>query len=156
MKKIELVGKYGTGKFALVEDEDYKLVNKYRWRINAYGYAETKVKKKSIYMHRLIMNAEKGMEVDHINHEKLDNQKTNLRLCTHQQNQHNLKPQKNGSSQYKGVRWHKGNKSWQSKISYDGKTYYLGYFPTEAQAAHAYNLKATELFGEFAFLNEIN
>lgn len=156
MKKIELVGKYGTGKFALVDDDDYEKLNQYKWHVYKIGYIYARVSKKYTYMHRLIMNAPKGIEVDHINHDKFDNQKSNLRLCTRQQNIHNKKPNKNKTSKYKGVRWHKGNKSWQSKISYDGKRYYLGYFNTEAEAAHAYNIKATELFGEFAFLNEIN
>ena len=156
MKKIQLHGKYGTGKFALVDDGDYELVNKYRWRINAYGYAETKVKTKSIYIHRIIMDAKKGMEVDHIHHDKLDNQKSNLRICTRQQNAHNQKPQQNGSSQYKGVCFHKSAQKWQAIIRFNGSKQYIGCYPTEAEAAHAYNIKATELFGEFAFLNEIN
>ena len=155
MKKIELHGKYGTGKFALVDDEDYELVNQYRWRINAYGYAETKVKKKSIYMHRLIMDAKKGKEVDHINHDKLDNQKSNLRICTRQQNGHNQRPQKNGSSQYKGVSYLKTSKKWQAQITHNNEKIYIGVYKTESQAALAYNAKAKNLFGKFALLNEI-
>jgi len=156
MKKIELHGKYGTGKFALVDDEDFEKLNQYKWHVYKIGYIYARVSKKYTYMHRLIMDARKGMEVDHINHDKLDNQKSNLRICTRQQNEHNQKPQKNGSSQYKGVCFHKSRNKWQAMIRFNGIKQYIGCYPTEAEAAHAYNLKATELFGEFAFLNEIN
>jgi len=154
MKKIELHGKYGTGKFALVDDEDYELVNKYRWTLHSRGYITVNINKNRVYMHRIIMNPKTGDVVDHINHDKLDNRKCNLRICTQSQNIMNSRKHKTGASEYKGVCFYKGK--WTARIVQLRKTFYLGYFPTEAQAAHAYNLKATELFGEFAFLNEIN
>lgn len=162
MKKIPLGGKYSESKFALVDDEDYEELVKHNWTLSNRGYAlrsaYNKGMSKTILMHRAVLNAKKGLIVDHINHDKLDNQKINLRLCTNSQNQQNSKSKKNSTSIYKGVSLERGKYRVCISFQKDGKTnrIHLGYFATEAEAAHAYNLKATELFGEFAFLNEIN
>jgi len=104
-------------------------------------------------MHREIMNAPKGLDVDHIDGNGLNNRKSNLRLCTHAENVHNSRPMRNGSSKYKGVCWHKTYKKWYSSIGKTGKRFYLGRFDNEIDAALAYDKKAKELFGEFAYLN---
>lgn len=157
MKKIALGGKFGKGKFALVDDEDYEKVIKFKWYLS-HGYVVYQhylcKDGKRIYswLHRLVMDAPKGMDVDHINRNKLDNRKQNLRICTHPQNLFNSKD-KGGSSQFKGVAWNKYHKKWQAYIGKDYKKYRLGYFNVEEDAAKAYDLKAKELFGEFAYLN---
>jgi len=104
-------------------------------------------------MHRLIMNAPEGLVVDHIDRNGLNNRKCNLRLCTKAQNVQNSRPRRNRSSKYKGVFWNKLNKKWSASIHKGDKRIYLGGFDDEIEAALAYDRKAAELFGEFAYLN---
>ena len=104
-------------------------------------------------MHRLIMDAQERQEIDHADGNGLNNQKDNLRFCTHSQNHMNRKPTK-GSSKYKGVSWHKAAKKWNARITLNKKTVSIGYFDSEIIAAKAYDEKAIELFGEFAKLNK--
>jgi hypothetical protein len=104
-------------------------------------------------MHRQIMNAPEGLLVDHIDGNGLNNQKNNLRLCSSAQNARNRRPTSKPYSKYKGVSWHKRNKKWEVRIAKSGKSTYLGTFEDELEAALAYDRKAEELFGEFAYLN---
>jgi len=92
-------------KFTLLDDEDFDEINKFKWQATKTGYATRNTKGKTIRIHRLVMNAPKGMMVDHIDHNTLNNQKSNLRICTHTQNQQNQKNRQHGrgSSKYKGV-----------------------------------------------------
>jgi len=144
------------GKFAIVDAEDYEELSRYKWHVNKGGrtdYAKSQKKGKAIKMHRLLMRAPKGLFVDHINHNGLDNRKSNLRLCTRIENLRNQLPRRGGASQYKGVGWHKKSKKFVARIYMEGKRMHLGYFDDEIEAAKAYDKKAKELFGEFAFLN---
>jgi hypothetical protein len=104
------------------------------------------------------MNAPDGIPIDHKNQNGLDNRMCNLRPITDSANSHNRKKQANTLSIYKGVYPKKHNKSnpYLARLTKDGKEYHLGYYNNELQAAYAYNLKAYELFGELALLNEIN
>ena len=139
-----------------IDDEDYEFVKGYTWYCDSNGYIRATVNQKTVLLHRLIMNAPKGMEIDHVNGDKVDDRKSNLRICTHQQNVHNTKPTLNPrTSCYKGVCWHKTTKKWQAYINFHRKKKYLGLFATEEESALAYNAKAEELFGEFAWLNVI-
>ena len=104
-------------------------------------------------MHRVIMNAPKGMLVDHIDGNGLNNRRSNLRLCTNKENARNARPSKGGSSRYKGVCWHKAKKKYDARIEVDGKRYCLGYFADEIEAAVTYDIKAMQLFGDFAYFN---
>ena len=100
------------------------------------------------------MDAPKDMQVDHIKHNRLDNRKNKLRLCTNAQNAYNSrKKQRKASSQYKGVSWCSHTKKWKSQLCYEGFNMYLGYFDSELAAARVYDNTAEELFGEFACLN---
>ena len=151
----------GWRKYALVDCEDYHKIQKYRWhRVmparNKVSYAQTYRNGKSAYMHRMIINAQKGYEVDHINGDGLDNRRKNLRQCKHIENLSNTRKRGQGSSKYKGVHFNKKNGNWLSAITFKGSTYHLGVFPTEQDAARAYNVKAKELQGEFAYLNKID
>jgi hypothetical protein len=138
-----------------VDDDDFERVSMHNWYFYGNGYLVTSIKGRNIRLHRFIMNAPMGMDVDHINGDSLNNSKTNLRICTHQENQMNQTPRKCGTSKYKGVHWGTRDKKWISKIMIDGNTINLGYFNNEIEAALAYNVKAQELFGEYARLNII-
>jgi hypothetical protein len=158
MKKIPLT----QGKVALVDDEDYERVSKFKWcavRIHGYFYAVRNVRvehgrrrQKRVIMHRFILGFPNSF-IDHINHKTLDNRRSNLRPCTLSQNQQNRLPQAGYSSVYKGVRWHKWGNSWCAQIKHNGKGFHLGCFRSEVQAAKAYDEAAKEKFGEFAYLN---
>ncbi len=149
------------GKCAIVDDGDYEWLCQYKWYAMRCGnvyYAGRNAKgknKKPIYMHREILNVPQGVETDHVNGDGLDNRERNMRICTKQENQFNMKSYKAGSSKYKGVCWHKRIEKWHAQIRHNGKRIYLGVFDKENDAANAYNVKATELFGEFARLNNI-
>lgn len=148
MREIPLT----RGFVALVDDADYEWINQCRWKINTYGYAFRQTKTETISMHRLIADTPKGMECDHINHEKLDNRRANLRNCTSKENCRNKK-QNIGTSAYKGVYFNKSRGKWRADIRIDYKLHYLGCFTSEIDAARAYDAAAREHFGEFAHLN---
>lgn len=142
MKKIPLHG----GKFALVDDEDYPIAMAYSWHVSCRGYAQHSPKPgASVFMHRFLIDAPEGKQVDHINGDKLDNRKSNLRLCTNQENcraRHKANP-----SGFRGVS--RKNKGWQASISDGKKHHYLGIYPTPELASAAYRGAAKVLFGEF-------
>lgn len=158
MREIKLT----KGKVTIVNNADYYWLNRWKWhavvcgRDNYYARRTVRLDGKNhyIYMHRLIMGMAEGdgKMVDHINHNGLDNRKSNLRLCNRSQNQHNSKARK-GTSKYKGVCWRRDEKKWEAKIWYKNKKYHLGYFFNEIDATKAYDKKAKELHKEFACLN---
>ena len=161
MKHIELT----KGKIAIVDDDDYEILSKWKWHICAAGYASRKQKsyevtttRKQIYMHRVINGTEDGFFTDHINGNKLDNRKENLRSVTTSENLRNKKMPKNNKTGFKGV-FNMGekymNRPWRAAIRIDGKTVFLGYFETSLHAAVAYDKSAKENFGEFARLNNV-
>ncbi len=160
MKQIPLT----QNKFALVDDEDYQELSLFKWcavrrRTTWYavrgGSRDESGKQKSFLMHRAILGLKKGdkLESDHRDHNGLNNRRSNLRLCTHSQNCMNRKLQKDVTSKYKGVCWNKKRNKWTAEIRKDGKKHYLGCFDSEIEAAKVYDKRATELFGEFAYLN---
>ncbi len=164
MKYIPLT----QGKFAIVDGENFNQLSKYKWHIvkarNTFYAARAinhktsngKYKCETIYMHRFILGAKKGQHTDHKNHNGLDNRCCNIRLCTHRQNQYNRKLIKiPTSSKYKGISWKKRDRKWEARIGFNYKTIFLGCYDNEIEAAKAYDKKAKELFGEFAYLNFI-
>lgn len=152
MKKITLT----QGKFALVDDEDFDKVSKYKWSLsgNKRKYAGSYYKSKWITMHRIIMNPTKDQHIDHIDGDVLNNQRYNLRLCTNQQNTFNSKSRP-GTSKFKGVSWTTREQKWRAVIMLDNKQTHIGYFDSELHAAKAYNKMALKYFGEFARLNGV-
>ena len=152
------------GRVAIVDDEDYERVSKYKWYAMNSGlkrrrverwYAEGSVNGTYTKLHRFIMGLAKSqkLNVDHINNDSLDCRKENLRLVTRQQNRFNSKTSKKG---YKGVfDSHRKNKRWIALIRFNKKAIYLGHHKTQEEAALAYNSKALELFGEYVRLNTI-
>lgn len=156
-KKIPLYGKYGEGKCVLVDDDDYEELSKFKWIVGTHGYAQRGFykngKTKIILMHRFIMKANKGDLIDHINRNKLDNRKENLRIANQAQNMRNCDLRVTNNSGYKGVHWSKLHKKWKAEITKDYKNYFIGLFESPEDAARAYDAKSVELFGEFARLN---
>lgn len=149
--------------YILVDDEDYEWLNQWKWSLLKSGYARRNiaiskngrvVRQKTILMHRQLLNAPKGMEVDHINHDKLDNRKANIRLATKQENAFN-RESINPTSGYKGVYWQSHTGNWRVIIVVDGKSKYYGGYKTKEEAAKVYNEAAKECHGKFAYLNEI-
>ena len=154
-KEIQLT----QNKVAFVDDADFEWLNQHKWCFNGrHAIREIRIggKKRKILMHRIIVSVPFGLEIDHINGNGCDNQRDNLRICTHQQNVRNCKKcTKDTSSKYKGVCWHKTNRKWQAYIGANKKVIYLGYFDIEDDAARAYNVAALHYFGEFAKPNFI-
>lgn len=154
MKEIQL----SKGKSTIVDDDDYEVLNQYKWYCS-HGYAvRDKIINKSrtsYRMHRVIMNCPENMQVDHINGNPLDNRKINLRICTKNQNNKNLKKPLTNKTGYKGVSYCKSRKKYCSYISINNKTKPLGRFDTAVEAAKAYNKAASEYYGEFANLNKL-
>ena len=91
--------------------------------------------------------------MDHKDRNSLNNHISNLRWCTKEENQHNRSKNKNGTSMYKGVSFHKPLNKWRAYIKHNVQRIHLGYFNDEADAGRAYDRKANELFREFANLN---
>lgn len=157
MNTINQEIKLTNNKVAFIDEEDYDKVSKLKWYCsNNDGklYAVNK-NKKVLYMHRLIMSAPDGYEVDHINGDGLDNRKVNLRLCSSSQNKYNQKLSSANTSGFKGVTWNKNKGKWQVQIGSRNKYKYLGLFEDKYNAAKAYNKEAVRLFGDFARVNII-
>lgn len=161
MKTIELT----QGKRALVDDEDYEYLNSFKWTFKA-GYALRVAypngryqRRQTIYMHREVMGLPvefDGREVDHKDHDGLNNTRENLRVATRQQNTQNRTKQTNpSSSTYKGVSFHKATGKWDARITVNKTLIRLGLFADETQAAAAYDKAATSYFGEFAQTNGV-
>lgn len=142
-------------KFAIVDDEDFEWLSIYNWSYSAKGYVHRRTRKnKMVYMHRQVMYALSGQMIDHINGEKWDNRKSNLRFCTHRENMRNKrKTSIEKTSIYKGVSWDKYAQKWSASIRVDGKNVHLGNHKEAAEAARQYDAAAKTHFGEFANTN---
>ncbi len=145
----------GDGKSVLVDAADFEWLSRYKWRTTGgtKGYVHTRIKGKSVYIHRLIMNPPPGKVVDHINGNVWDNRRRNLRVCTRAQNSRNSVGRSGTSSLFKGVTWDRRARKWVAIIVHGGKGLRLGSFDDEVEAARAYDRKARELFGAYAYLN---
>ena len=153
MKEIKLLNNKGI---TFIDDEDYKKVSKYKWGLSGKGYVSKSIKIgekwHSLYLHRFLLNTLN--EIDHIDRNPLNNQKENLRIVTRSQNNMNKCKQKGKwSSSFKRVSKVKNN--WTARTCLNEKFYCLGTFENEIDAAIAYNKKALELFGEYAYLNGV-
>jgi hypothetical protein len=159
METVEI--RLSNGMTAVVDLADYEIVKGYTWHWHKcrerYGRVVTTFKKEGktayVMMHRLILNAPKGVKVDHRDRNTLNNTRANLRLCTDSQNQCNQGPRSNTG--YKGVTRLKRaqRRPYQAVIAVNGKDHYLGCFYTAEDAALAYDIAAKRLHGEFAYLN---
>lgn len=165
MKVIQLT----QGMSTTVDDSDFDMVNQWKWyacgvgKAGQYFYAVRQMSRKEglksgrmmIYMHRVIMRAEIGQEVDHRSRNTLDNQKENLRVAVKFQNMANADLRVDNNSKFKGVSWHKKSNKWQAQIGCNGTRKHIGYFPDPVDAARAYDAAALIRFGEFAATNKM-
>lgn len=147
------------GKYALVDDADYPSVCPYRWNLARNGYVVSYRKvdgrKRTLFLHRVIMNAPSGLQVDHISRDKLDNRRHNLRFATRSQNQANKGRSINNSVGLKGVTL-EGSK-YRARIRFDRrKRLHLGSYDTAEQAARMYDAASRLLNAEFAGVNYPN
>jgi hypothetical protein len=143
------------GQFALVDDADYNQLIQFRWLYSPHGYAmRTYTKNKRRYfiqMHREIMNAQPGELVDHIDRDRLNNTRSNLRIVDRSQNMWNRNPNKTSAVAYKGVSKHV--RGYHARIRVRGQRIHLGYFDDPRLAAQVYDAAARFFFGEYAHIN---
>lgn len=159
--EVPVFNRSGIIGYMKVDLEDLELANSRKWYLNmkkyaSYGEGSVRLKTyRKIFFHRLVINVPNDLCVDHINRDTLDNRKINLRVVTSVQNQMNKRGYKNRSSRYKGVTWGKEAKKWEVRVMLKGKQHFVGRFNDELDAAKAYNDRARDLFGEFAYQNEV-
>ena len=147
------VGYTNSGVAFYFDDEDSELIRRHNWMLSKRGYITCKIDRKNICLHKLLINCDSGFEIDHISGNKLDNRKSNLRICTHQENLFNQRIRSTNKTGFSGVAWHDGAQKHEAYVHCGGKKHYLGLFEKAEDAAMARDGKARELFGEFANLN---
>jgi len=158
MKTIQLTN---SDQVVLVDDDLFDYLNQWRWQLHSQGYVSRSTKSNghitTFLMHRVIMKllCTDKIQVDHIDHNKLNNQRNNLRYATNQQNHGNTNKNTVRSSKYKGVHLERKTGKFIAQIRFNYRKQHIGTFITEIEAARAYNQKAIELFGEYARLNDV-
>lgn len=155
MKEIPLT----HGKIAFVDDEDFDLLDQFKWLAIRRGYTfyaarmiGPKGNRSTILMHRVVMRCGLGEEVDHRNRDGLNNTRENLRMATRSENMRNSRRRKDNVSGFKGVSFHRSTRKWQAHIMLNQKSIYLGIFTTPEEAHLAYCQAAESMHGEFARL----
>lgn len=145
-----------TGEAVLVDQTDFRRVAQHRWFFRG-GYAVgSRINGiKTLGMHRFILLAPSGVCVDHINGDRLDNRRENIRLCNYAQNSMNKKSSLTSLSKYKGVHFDIVRDKWRAQIYINGKNRHIGYFDDELSAAQSYNNRAIEEFGVWARTNHV-
>jgi hypothetical protein len=149
------------GKFALVDETDFAKYGHLTWTVlvtssTCYAYCRRLEcgKNRCYYLHRVIMDAPSGVDVDHVNGDGLDCRKSNMRLCSHKENLRNQRKRRgNYTSEYKGVSWDQSRNAWIAQFKADDDVRHIGRFESEDEAARAYDRTAIEHYGEFARLN---
>ena len=153
MKEIKLT----QNKIALVDDDDFEILNQYKWcavRVSGGSYyAARKQGKKKIYMHKELLKVPKNRVVDHIDGNTLNNCMANLRECSIAENVRNQKIRSTNTTGFKGVSYYKNRNMYAARIMLNYRAHFIGLYYTPEGAARAYNQRAKELFGEYALLN---
>ena len=156
MKEIQL----NKGMVALVDDDDFERINKYKWQAykKRHVWYAKNVKRKDkkrivVKMHHFILNQVSETIIDHKNRIGIDNRKDNLRICTSQQNTQNSRIRKTNTSGYKGVSLSKKNQKYRCNITINYKAFCFGEYTSAIAAATVYDFFAYKLHGEFAGLN---
>lgn len=145
--------------FAIVDDEDFDLVSQWYWHLSVGGYAARTVDlvgqpKHTIFMHNLITSCPKDKVTDHIDGLRLNNCRSNLRICETYQNHFNIAVRYNNKSGYKGVSWRPSKNKWRVRICVRGKDYSLGHFSNKEDAIKAYREAEIKHFGEYRRIKE--
>jgi hypothetical protein len=156
---IELANGRGT---AIVDAEDFPNVNQFKWYLDDNGYANRPAvtadgRRTKMYLHREVNKTPSGMRTDHIDRNRLNNTRRNLRDASSAQNNANASKRTNSRSKYKGVSKvtsSKRNKCWRARFQL-GDMFICQYFYTELEAAHAWNEMAKQYMGEYALLNDV-
>jgi hypothetical protein len=147
----------GRGRIVRIDDDDADLLSRFTW----YGakhrntwYAITQISRRTVYMHRLLMNPPGALSVDHVNGDGLDNRRANLRLATRSEQARNSRKRKS-RSRFKGITFHAASGLWMAQIQLPGNKKMARYAKTETEAAYLYNALASEHFGAFARVNDM-
>ena len=148
---VLLIKSKGREYLCRYDAEDHEMISRFTWSLS-HGYAATRIAGKAIFMHRLIMAIvdKPHLEIDHIWHDKLDNRRSQLRICTRSENRRNSRKMMKGSSKFKGV--YRDGKFYHAQIN-SGKVRNLGRFYSEATAGRVYDEAARDEYSEFAYLN---
>lgn len=134
----------------IIDAEDVELIKPYSWSLSKGRHTQYCKSNQVGPLHRLVMNAPKGMVVDHINHNGLDNRKSNLRICTNQENICNCEIPKNNKSGCKGVYWAKDKNKWTVQVTINNKTIYIGRYTNLEEAIEARKEASKKYYNEFA------
>jgi hypothetical protein len=138
--------------FIVDYDDFINHVMGYKFFMNNYGYVVYSSAKDGLhnkFLHRVIMNCPEDMMIDHINHNPLNNCRSNLRICTNQQNQMNASKSKNNTSGVQGVHWHKASEKWRAQIRLNKKQITLGYFKDFDEACQVRKDAEIKYYGEY-------
>lgn len=155
MRRIALSGAKGIGLYVLVDELDYCYLFKHKWFLHSGGYAVRNdgqgKNRKVVFMHREVSKARAGQLIDHVNGNRLDNRRLNLRTCTSTENtRHRTRLAANNNSGFNGVYWSSSNKRWTAQITIGRKTYYLGVFKNKADAIAVRRRASSSNFGKFS------
>lgn len=137
-------------KSAIIDNEDLPVIGNRKWHCTANGYAAQRRGKNIVWMHRVIMDTPVGMDTDHINGDRLDNRRSNLRFATRSQNMINTSRRADNKSGHKGVTWSDRNHKWYACIRVSGKSISLGFYDSIYDASNAYKNASLKYFGDFA------
>lgn len=153
---MKTISVHGSSEPAIVDDEDYDFVAKFKWYLDGKGYPSSHgMIGKGVFpfrMHKILI-ASKGLIIDHKNGNKLDNRLDNLRRTDNKGNQRNTKKRKDSRWPFKGIRISPDKRRFSARICFNGKEIHLGYFDSAEDAATAYDRAAIKHFGEFARTN---
>ena len=139
-----------SGRSFLFDKEDLGLIRSHSWNVDAQGYVQGTIDGKNVKLHRYLLNAGRGMVVDHINNTPRDCRKSNLRIARQHENTMNSQLSRNSTTGYKGVCFDKSRGRYMGHIHPNRRMVFLGYYDTAIEAAKAYDLAADFYFGEFA------
>jgi hypothetical protein len=159
MQQIEIYP-LGREKYFIVDDADFETVMMHKWYLRPDGYVvrvegSRRTGQRTIRLHRVINQTPEGLFTDHINGNRLDNRRRNLRSATKLQNNMNTSKKKTNTSGYLGVSWCHRTKKWRARIDMGGRNVTIGNFSTKEEAAYVFNQVAIQVRGEFARLNRL-
>ena len=147
------IGTFNRGGEFIIDRDDYALLSRYTWLKGKRGYPVTSINRKSITLHRFLLDFPDGYDIDHISGDKLDNRRLNLRVCTHQQNMCNQKMRNTNSTGFTGVSYLKNARAYEAYVHCHGKKHHLGLHATPEATARARDHAARKLFGIYGRFN---